>query len=401
MTTASPPIVRPHGEPLRVAIDARYWRSSIQTGVERYLHLLLEALATAGGRIDVGLVLTSREAAAFPAGRYRTLRLHLLEVADRRAATLDRVLRDFAPALVHFPFDLPDRLAFPSVFTLHDAGRYLFPHLMVRRVREEQNDRLLRALRHDLLRAIVTVSDASRVDIESVFGVGPPPVIVVPNFIPSDFARLLRRARGATAAREPYLLAVGVYIPTKNVPCLCRAFRHARRLEPSVVPPRLLLAGRIGWERGFPLHGRRDIVTLGHVGDDRLAKLYAGAFAFVFPSLYEGFGMPVLEALLAGTRVLCSEIPVFREIGGDLVRFADPHDEDKLARAIVERCLVAAPPSEEVEARLGRYTPARAGEALLDVYRTAAGGGLTPPARSPTAADRAGPAGFQATARSR
>lgn len=351
---------------LRVAIDARYWRSTIQTGVERYILLLLEALQAAEEPIDVGLIVRAAEAEAFAAQGFSTVRL--LPVADRRATSLRRTLDGFSPTVVHFPFDVPARLDFPSVYTLHDPGRYLYPELMVRKIREVHNDRLRQQLHHPNLRSVITVSEASRADIVSVLGELPCPLVVVPNFVSGAFAERLRAARHEQATTEPFLLAVGVYIPTKNIPRLCRAFRLARGLAPGIVPPRLVLVGRIGWERGFPVNGAPDITVLGHVSDGELAALYASCTAFVFPSFYEGFGIPVHEALLAGAPVLCADTPVFREVGGDLVHYADPHDDVALAEAIVARCQRPGPAELRVNRYLERFSATAAGHALLLVY---------------------------------
>jgi glycosyltransferase involved in cell wall biosynthesis len=357
-------------EPLRVAIDARYWRSANQTGVERYLLLLLEALRAADEPVEAGLVVRAAEAAVFAAQGFSDVRL--LPVAGRRTTTLRHTLDGFRPAVVHFPFELPATLHFPSVYTLHDPGRYLYPELMVRKVREVQNDRLRRRLHDPQLRAVITVSEASRSDIVGVLGELPCPLVVVPNFVSSTFAERLRAARHDRATAEPFLLAVGVYIPTKNIPRLCRAFRLARNIAPEAVPPRLVLVGRIGWERGFPINGAADITVLGHVSDDELATLYASCTAFVFPSFYEGFGIPMHEALLAGAPVLCSDITVFHEIGAELVHYADPHDDTALAKAIVARCKEPGPATAQVNRLLASYRAPAAGRALLAVYRAAA-----------------------------
>lgn len=359
----------PARDRLRVAIDARYWRSAIQTGVERYILLLLEALAAAGHDTEVGVVLREAESHGFPTRPFPNVRL--LPVADRRTTTLNRALERFSPTLVHFPFEMPSRLAYPSVFTLHDPGRYLYPELMVRTVREVQNNRLRDQLHDPNLRAVITVSNTSKTDIVAAIGELPRPLLVVPNFVASEFANRLRHTNGHdTDAAQPFLLAVGVYIPTKNIPRLCRAFRLARQLAPETVPPRLVLAGRLGWERRFPVNGAQDITVLGHVSDADLAPLYGTCTAFVFPSIYEGFGIPVHEALMAGAPVLCSDIPVFHEIASSLVHYADPHDDTALAEAIVTRCREPGPSPATVDQMLAGYTPAVAGEALISAYRT-------------------------------
>ncbi len=357
-------------EPVRVAIDARYWRSAIQTGVERYILLLLEALKATNAPVEAGVVVRATEADAFAAQGHAGVQL--LPVADKRTTSLTHALRGFGASVVHFPFEMPARLDFPSVYTLHDPGRYLYPELMVRKVREVQNDRLRRQLHDPNLRAVITVSEASRADIVRVLGDLPCPLVVVPNFVSSAFAERLRAARHDQATTEPFLLAVGVYIPTKNIPRLCRAFRLARQMAPEAVPPRLVLVGRIGWERGFPINGTQDITVLGHVSDDELATLYASCTAFVFPSFYEGFGIPMHEALLAGAPVLCSDIPVFREVGGDLVHYADPHDDTTIAKAIVIRCKEPGPTAEKADRLLATYGAPVIGRVLIDVYRAAA-----------------------------
>lgn len=358
---------------LRVAIDARYWRSSIQTGVERYIFLLLEALQFSGSSVDVCVIVTSKERTAFPIASFGNVQL--FSVPTKRTSVLNKVLNDFAPSVVHYPFDLPEEFDRPSVYTLHDPGRYLYPDLMVRKIRDVHNDRLKRQLRNPLLRAVVTVSKASRSDIISVLGELQCPLTVVPNFVSADFAEKLRRSRlvERRPPNKPFLLAVGIYIPTKNIPRLVRAFRLARARAPDVVPPNLTLVGRLGWERGFPIGGAADLTVLGHVDDDRLAQLYATCTAFVFPSFYEGFGIPVLEALMAGARVLCADIPVFHEVGAALVQYADPHDDEQLAEGIVARCLKPAPVQYEVDQHLLSFTAPNAGRALLKIYN--------PPAR--------------------
>jgi len=356
----------------RIAIDARYWRGSIQTGVERYIHLLLEALAAAGADpLEVGLVLAEREAPAFRAGSRPGLRVRTVTVPDKRGASLGRALDALSPDVVHFPFDLPARLTHPSVFTLHDAGRYLFPEQMVAAVRDVQNGRLTAHLADPLLRSVITVSEASRRDITRVLGDLPKPLEVVPNFVSRDFARLLAADHRAPAGQEPFLLGVGVYMPSKNVPGLVRAFRRARTLAPGSVPARLLLAGRRGWERALPSAQDPAVTVLGHIDDTELAALYGQAAAFVFPTLFEGFGIPAQEALAAGRPLLCSDLPVLREVTGDLAQYVDPRDDEALAKGIIAISSAAPAPPGAVRSLLERYSPETIGPDLLALYRRA------------------------------
>jgi glycosyltransferase involved in cell wall biosynthesis len=166
--------------------------------------------------------------------------------------------------------------------------------------------------------------------------------------------------------------SAGVYSPTKNIPRLIRAFRTARRKSPDVVPPQLRLAGRLGWERGIPLNGASDVAVLGHISDAELVRLFAACAAFVWPSFYEGFGLPVHEAMLAGAPVLCADLPVNHEIAGDLVMYGDSSDDEAFAQAIIERCRRPAPSPQRVAEFLASFTAEAAGRALLETYQKAA-----------------------------
>jgi glycosyltransferase involved in cell wall biosynthesis len=257
------------------------------------------------------------------------------------------------------------------VYTLHDPGRYLHPELMVRRIRDVDNDRLREQLTDPLLRGLITVSQSSRDDIEQALGPLPLPLAVVPNFVSAPFAQMLTEARAAQHPlyNGPFLFTLGVYMPLKNIPTLIAAFRHARVLAPDIVPARLLLAGRQGWERHLPFNNTDDVRILGHLSEEALARRLATCTAFCWPTLYEGFGLAAVEALIAGAPVVCSDIPVNREVLGDLAIYTDPHDVEQMAKAIIVRCTLPGPDTQTVDAHLARYTAAAAGAALRDVYR--------------------------------
>ena len=110
---------------------------------------------------------------------------------------------------------------------------------------------------------------------------------------------------------------------------------------------------------------------MGNVSNDELAQLYATCTAFVWPTLYEGFGLPLIEAMTAGTRILCSDIPVNREVAGDLATYTDPYNNDQMAKAIVARCQQPGPNPSDIDRHLQAYTATAAAAALLDTYRRA------------------------------
>jgi glycosyltransferase involved in cell wall biosynthesis len=138
------------------------------------------------------------------------------------------------------------------------------------------------------------------------------------------------------------VLSVGTLEPRKNLDGLVAAW--ARLPDGLRASHTLALVGPRGWELDqvlAPIRGSSDDVRLvGYVSDEQLAALYAGCAAFCYPSLYEGFGLPVLEAMQQGAAVVCSSTSSLPEVGGDAVAYVDPRDPDDIARTL-ERVLTA------------------------------------------------------------
>lgn len=178
---------------------------------------------------------------------------------------------------------------------------------------------------------------------------------------------------------QPLALFVGTIEPRKNLAVVLEAWR--RLAERGSDPPLLVICGRYGWKsetdrseveeaeaRGWARH-------LGYVEDRVLAGLYRRATLVVFPSLYEGFGLPVLEAMRSGTPVVASDIPVLREVGGEAVLYAPPLDADawveRVERVLADEALADRLRRAGLE-RAERFTWHRAAEETLAVWREAA-----------------------------
>ena len=158
----------------------------------------------------------------------------------------------------------------------------------------------------------------------------------------------------------PYVLGVGTLEPRKNLPALVTAFALLRRRHPELT---LALAGLEGWEeRPLEAEGVR---LLGFVSDEELARLYRGASAFAYPSRFEGFGIPVVEALASGVPAVVSSHPSLNEASGEAALRVDPNDPEAFADAL-ERAL-AAPRGTGVE-HAARFTWRACGEAVLEGY---------------------------------
>jgi len=166
--------------------------------------------------------------------------------------------------------------------------------------------------------------------------------LVTPNGVAEVWHRVQPPAPGTLPeipGDRPYVLFVGNVKPHKNLVRLIHAFNAVA----DRVPHRLVLVGNLEGLRSVDhtaaaLADRADgrILRLGYVDYERLPALVAGAAVFAFPSLYEGFGLPPLEAMAAGTPVLASDIPPVREVCGDAVRYFDPRDERDMAERLVE-----------------------------------------------------------------
>jgi alpha-1,3-rhamnosyl/mannosyltransferase len=156
---------------------------------------------------------------------------------------------------------------------------------------------------------------------------------VVPEAADARFSTRVEPAR----LDKPYVLAAGTLEPRKNLVRLIEAWAAL----PEAVRSRhvLALVGPTGWDVEATLAAARahsdDVRLLGYVGDDELVALYAGAAAFAYPSLYEGFGLPVLEAMAAGAPVVTSTASSLPEVAGDAALLVDPHDVRALRDALV------------------------------------------------------------------
>ena len=161
----------------------------------------------------------------------------------------------------------------------------------------------------------------------------------------------------------PYVLTVSTLEPRKNLPALVEAFTLLRQRRPELT---LAIAGLEGWEEK-PL-AAEGVSLLGFVSDDELARLYRGALAFAYPSRFEGFGIPVVEALASGVPAVVSSHPSLDEASGGATLRADPDDPEAFAGALEEA--LAAPRGTGVE-HASRFTWRACGEAVLAGYESA------------------------------
>jgi glycosyltransferase involved in cell wall biosynthesis len=279
------------------------------------------------------------------------------------AVRLPRLLKRLSPALGHFQHSLPLRTPCPAVLTVHDLSFELEPGLM------SLPDRLtFRAVVPWSVRRatrVLTGSERTKQDLVGLYSVAEEKVVVIDYGVDPAFGPDGPREDGA-----PYALFVGALQARKDPTAAIEALALVG--NPDL---RLVL---VGPDRGGREQARRAaeqagvagrVEFRGHVEQDRLAGLYRGAACFVFPTRYEGFGLPVLEAMACGTPVVASAAGAVPEVAGDAAILVEPRNPAALAggieRAIADRERLVAAGLERVK----RFTWAETARRTLDVYR--------------------------------
>ncbi len=192
---------------------------------------------------------------------------------------------------------------------------------------------------------IITVSEYSRGDIQRTYGIAPhritvTPEAAAPNLMPVTNETELRRIRESYGIREPYILSLCSIQPRKNLVRLIEAYSSLRGVRPEVKLPQLVLAGKRGWldSETFRAAERNnlgnDLLFTGYVPEQDLAGLYSGASCFVYPSYFEGFGLPVVEAMQCGVPVIAGNRTSLPEIVGEAGLLFDPFDTQALVTAL-------------------------------------------------------------------
>lgn len=354
---------------MRIGIDVRTVRSD-RAGIGIYTQCLVNALS--GVRQGEPLVLFGAPDTRWdllPSGAGISHRVIRQKGAwwHLEAARLARELDVYhSPSSLFVPFLLGRR----AVVTVHDLVPFRMPE-----VSSAKTWWTHRAFGATLRRigAVVAVSRHTESDLRAHMPGLRTPVTVVheaprPGFVPGS----------SEAGPARYLLSVGTLEPRKNLPMLLRAYARAVRKDPEL--PELVLVGKLGWKNeefqrlvADPVFTGR-IRLLGYVGDEELYRWFCGAWAFVFPSKYEGFGLPVLEAMACGVPVVTSTGSSLPEVAGEAALFADPTDEV----ALCEQLLQLQDPGVRAEyarrglERASRFSWETAARETLEVYHSLA-----------------------------
>lgn len=277
-----------------------------------------------------GIQLSVEQCQLFPYGIYRRI-WHWVPIKYQQL---------FSPAdiRIFFDFIVPPRVDGKIMTTVHDLSFLRYPET-IRRVNRQ---RIERDIQYSLDRSdkIITISEFSKKELMELMGVeaerialvSPAPACAMTDCGAVDLSRF--------SIQSPYLLYVGTIEPRKNLVFLMKAFEYLKK--ETGCPHQLVLAGGKGWNNeeiylaAQESPYQKEIVFTGYISQAEKTALYQRASLFVFPSLYEGFGIPPLEAMGAGCPVVCSDAASLPEVVGDAARLASPTDMQGFAQAMAE-----------------------------------------------------------------
>jgi glycosyltransferase involved in cell wall biosynthesis len=277
-------------------------------------------------------------------------------------------------------FDVPLWSSCATVLTIHDLSLFLYP--------ETHEKRLVRRARHRMplmartATMIITPSASIKREVCDHFGINEERVVSVPEAARPCFKPVAREEAAHRLQRfgieDDFILFVGTVEPRKNLITLARAF--AELLRTTRLRPQLVIAGRKGWlsDELFSyvreMEGRDRVLFTGYVEDDELSALYSSCRVFVYPSLYEGFGLPPLEAMSCGAPVITSRAPAIIETVADAARTVEAQDVQALAAAIAELLQDESARlalSDAGRVRAAQFSWERSARLTLEVYREA------------------------------
>jgi glycosyltransferase involved in cell wall biosynthesis len=330
---------------LRIAIDAH----SVGTGLggnESYATNLIEALAESDHSNSYTLYLTKREALErfshrWPNFSVRSTLPHTPLI--RIPLTLSAELRRNPVDVLHVQFTAPPFSPCPVVVSIHDLSFEHLPETFKWRSRKQLRITVRRSAREAA--QVIALSDYARDDIIATYNIAPERITAIPlsaadHFKPAVNEEELQRVRQTYGIEGEYILSVGAIQPRKNLGRLVAAYARLRRAKPEGKLPKLVLAGKCAWLYDETLRAIKElqvtdsVILTGYVPEGDLPALYSGALCLIYPSYFEGFGLPPLEAMKCGTPVIAGNRTSLPEVVGDAGILVDPFDVDAIAAAV-------------------------------------------------------------------
>ncbi len=370
----------------RVAFNAALLSTTCDfrgAGIHRYIAGLLGALAE---RDDVTLTVLAADPDAGsvlpPSVRVRTAPRVATRPVGRifwEQVALPAALPGLGADVLHSPaYAMPLAAPVPVVVTVHDLSFFRMPEALPRARGLYLRAATRLAVRH--AEALIAVSEFTRRELINLLGAVPSRIHVVPNGLDPEYEPASAESTAAYRSRaglpERFVLAVGTLEPRKNLVTLVEAYAKLRQVTAD--PPTLVIAGAPGWgpnavvrcveDRGLTPHVR----FIGYVPAEDLPLLYSAAALFAYPSRYEGFGLPVIEAMACGTPVIASSAASLPEVAGEAALTVDPQDVAGWAeamRAVLADTARAASMAGAGRVQATRFSWTRAARETATVYR--------------------------------
>ena len=330
---------------MHIAIDAHSVGAQL-AGNETYAVNLIEALAEVDQTNQYTLYVTKQSAADRFKNRWANFKVkrtlpHTPLV--RIPVVLSAELRRNRVDVLHVQYTAPPLAPCAVVATIHDLSFEHLPQTFNRRSRAQLRLTVRRTARNAA--QILTLSEFSRRDIIETYGIDPQRIAVTPAAPPAHFRPVtsetdLRRIRATYGIERDYILALGSIQPRKNLVRLINAYSLLWKERQSLVKPQLVIAGKRGWLEAETMRAAElsvaahDIRFIGYVDETDLPALFSGAMCFAYPSYFEGFGLPVLEAMQCGTPVIAGNRTSLPEVAGDAALLVDPFDQTAIADAL-------------------------------------------------------------------
>jgi glycosyltransferase involved in cell wall biosynthesis len=383
---------------VRVAINAQlvsFGASYRNAGISRYTYQLLDGLSRIESDVEFTAFINAAErkdAAGSAVGQAG--RIHLIADQANTSGPLGRItweqfalpkrLKRLRADVFHGPANVLSRsVPCASVLTVHDLAFMRHPEFF--RPTRRYYQRILTRRSAQTATLIVAVSEHTKRDLVEFFRIDPGKIHVVYNSIAADFQpvdpAIIARFRAEKGLPERYLLYLGTIEPRKNLATLVTAYARLRsQIGPETLP--LILAGAKGWyykplfKQVRELGLEQDVTFVGYVSRKEQPLWYAGATVFVYPSLYEGFGMPIVEALGCGTPTITSNTSSMPEAAGTLATLVAPQDTEALARAMYHMLYddaLRARTQAEGPLWARQFSLERMARQYVDVYTEAAG----------------------------
>lgn len=330
---------------LRIAIDAH----SVGTGLggnESYATNLIEALAEIDSVNDYTLFVTRQTAVKRFSNRWPNFSVRATlphTPLIRIPLTLSVELRRHPVDVLHVQFTAPPFSPCPVVVSIHDLSFEHLPQTFKWRSRKQLRLTVRRSAREAA--QVIALSEYARSDMIATYNLQPEKVSVVPLAAPAHFSPVtneeeIQRVRQTYGIKDDYILTVGAIQPRKNLSRLVAAYSRLRRVGPRGKLPQLVLVGKCAWLYDETLRTIKElevsnsVILTGYVPESDLPALYSGALCFVYPSYFEGFGLPPLEAMKCGTPVIVGNQTSLPEVVGDAGVLVDPFDVDDIAAKI-------------------------------------------------------------------